>query len=68
MGDIIIAGQRRPLSDPSVKVVTFLDPGGYSFYRGSGANVEAVVGTEPDTGDQLALVRPRPRPAGAPLR
>jgi N-acetyl-anhydromuramyl-L-alanine amidase AmpD len=66
MGDIIIAGQRRSLPDPSVKVVTFLDPGGYSFYRGSPPNVEAVVGTEPDTGDQLPLVRPRPRPAGAP--
>jgi N-acetyl-anhydromuramyl-L-alanine amidase AmpD len=66
MSDIIIAGRRRPLSDPSIRVVTFLDPGGLSFYQGSGPGAEARVSPDPDTGDLRPLLRPRPRPAGAP--
>lgn len=66
MSDIIIAGTRWRVGDPDVKVVTFLDPGGYSFYGGTPPDVVALTGSDPDTGDVRDLVRPRPRPAGAP--
>ncbi|HOU54382.1 MAG TPA: peptidoglycan recognition family protein [Myxococcota bacterium] len=65
MADIIIAGKAFPLPDSQVKVVTFRDPGGFSFYQGLGGQVAPLQATD-ESGDVVPLVRPRNRPAGAP--
>ncbi|MBP7127780.1 N-acetylmuramoyl-L-alanine amidase, partial [Myxococcota bacterium] len=65
MADIIIAGKAFPLPDPRVKVVTFRDPGGFTFYQVQGGQVAPLMASD-DSGDVVPLVRPRNRPAGAP--